>query len=101
MHTTLPFFALLPHGMEFFWIFILFVLLFGAKKLPELARGLGKSLGEFKKAKDEFDREVKTSIHETPATPVTPATSAVPPALPTQQTIQPPATPAEVKKDAH
>lgn len=33
-------------------------LLFGAKKLPEFARGLGKSLGEFKKAKSEFEDEL-------------------------------------------
>jgi TatA/E family protein of Tat protein translocase len=37
------------------------LLLFGAKKLPELARGIGQSLGEFKKARDEFDREIKKS----------------------------------------
>jgi sec-independent protein translocase protein TatA len=36
-------------------------LLFGAKKLPELARGIGQSLGEFKKARDEFEREVHKS----------------------------------------
>jgi sec-independent protein translocase protein TatA len=37
------------------------VLLFGAKKLPELARGLGQSLGEFKKARDDFEREMHKS----------------------------------------
>jgi TatA/E family protein of Tat protein translocase len=40
------------------------VLLFGAKKLPELARGLGQSLGEFKKARDEFERELRNSTAE-------------------------------------
>jgi Sec-independent protein translocase protein TatA len=34
---------------------------FGAKKLPELARGLSQSLGEFKKARDEFERELRSS----------------------------------------
>ena len=42
-------------------IFLIVLLLFGAKKLPELAKGLGKSAGEFKKAKEEFDREIKNA----------------------------------------
>ena len=56
-----PFFAWLPHGADFIWLFLLAVLLFGANKLPQLARGLGKSLGEFKKAKDEFEKEIKSA----------------------------------------
>ena len=39
-------------------IFLIFLLLFGAKKLPQLARGMGKSMGEFKKAREEFEREI-------------------------------------------
>lgn len=41
-------------------IIILFVvlLLFGAKKLPELARGLGKGIKEFKKAKNDVSEEI-------------------------------------------
>jgi TatA/E family protein of Tat protein translocase len=39
------------------FILIIVVLLFGAKT-SELARGLGRSLGEFKKARDEFEREL-------------------------------------------
>ena len=47
-------------------IIILFIvlLLFGAKKLPELARGLGKSMSEFKKASSELDREANAEPHE-------------------------------------
>ena len=48
-------------GQEIFLIFIVILLLFGAKKLPELARGMGRSLGEFKKAKDEFEHEIMTA----------------------------------------
>jgi sec-independent protein translocase protein TatA len=48
-----------PIGMpEMVMIFIVILLLFGAKKLPELARGIGKSMGEFKKAKEEFEQEI-------------------------------------------
>ena len=35
------------------------LLFFGSKKLPELAHSLGKSLGEFKKGKEEGDKELK------------------------------------------
>lgn len=48
-------------GPELILIFIVVLLLFGAKKLPELARGMGRSLGEFKKAKDEFEHEIMTA----------------------------------------
>ncbi len=52
---------------EMIIIFLIVLLLFGAKKLPELAKGLGKSAGEFKKAKDEFDREIKSAAAEAEA----------------------------------
>lgn len=55
-----------PIGMqEMIMIFIIILLLFGAKKLPELARGIGKSMGEFKKAKEEFEHEITRSEAET------------------------------------
>ena len=40
------------------------LILFGGKKLPELARGLGLGLREFKKAKDEITDEVKNVTDE-------------------------------------
>ncbi|MFZ4484508.1 MAG: twin-arginine translocase TatA/TatE family subunit [Chthoniobacterales bacterium] len=48
-----------PGWPEILFILLIILVLFGAKRLPELARGLGQSLNEFRKAKDEFDREVK------------------------------------------
>jgi len=49
---------------EILLIFVVVLILFGAKRLPELARGLGKSLTEFRKAKDEFDQEIRKSTAE-------------------------------------
>jgi sec-independent protein translocase protein TatA len=52
-------FALMNLGpQEVIIIFVVILLLFGAKKIPELARGLGKSMGEFKKAREDFEREI-------------------------------------------
>ena len=50
---------------ELIMIFVVVLLLFGAKKLPELARGVGKSMGEFKKAREEFEHEITRSESET------------------------------------
>ena len=44
-------------GWEWVIILVIVVLLFGAKKLPELAGSLGKSIKEFRKATDEPDAE--------------------------------------------
>ena len=88
-----PFFAFnLPHGSEWLIILVLAILFFGADKLPKLARGLGKSLGEFKKAKEEFEKEVHAAAAEPEVkkpeqqnlisgnvpTPVTPAPATTP-----------------------
>lgn len=40
-------------GSEWIWILVIVVLLFGAKKLPDLARSLGASAKEFRKGIDE------------------------------------------------
>jgi sec-independent protein translocase protein TatA len=57
MNTTLAFIGGLG-GQEMVVIFLIVLLLFGAKKLPELARGVGKSMGEFKKAREDFEKEI-------------------------------------------
>jgi len=51
-------------GQEMILVFLVILLLFGAKKLPELARGLGKSAGEFKRAKKDFDDELNRAADE-------------------------------------
>ncbi len=42
------------------WLIFLLVVLvvFGARRLPEIARNLGRSLGEFRKARREFEEEL-------------------------------------------
>ena len=52
-------------GPEIAVIFVVVLLLFGAKKIPELARGLGKSMGEFKKAQNEFESEIQRAADDT------------------------------------
>jgi sec-independent protein translocase protein TatA len=54
---------------ELVLIFVVILLLFGAKKLPELARGVGKSMGEFKKARDDFEREITRGEEDSRAAP--------------------------------
>ncbi len=70
----------LPSGSEWFWIFVVVFLLFGAKKLPELARGVGKALGEFHKAREDFEREMHHSLREPEvgSSPVTAQPSSAP-----------------------
>lgn len=73
-------------GGEIILILALVLILFGAKKLPELAKGLGTGIKEFKKATREVTDEVSRSMDEssTPANrlpanstaPTTPAESA-------------------------
>jgi sec-independent protein translocase protein TatA len=65
-----PIFAVLGlSGTELIIVLVAILVLFGAKKIPEFAKGLGKGINEFKKA----SREVTDSIeNETPAAPKTP-----------------------------
>jgi sec-independent protein translocase protein TatA len=68
-HGSLPFLAFgIPSGPDLIILLVIVLVLFGAKRLPELARGLGQSVNEFKKAKEEFDKEVaKPSSTTAPA----------------------------------
>ena len=59
--------ALIPGmqgGTEVLLILFIILLLFGAKKLPELSRSLGKSLGEFKKGKEDLEKEIRSVQEE-------------------------------------
>lgn len=60
----------IPSGPDLIILLVIVLVLFGAKRLPELARGLGQSVNEFKKAKDEFDKEVANPSSTSSSTPV-------------------------------
>jgi sec-independent protein translocase protein TatA len=45
-------------GPDLFIILLIVLILFGAKKLPDLARSLGQSMNEFRKARQDIDREL-------------------------------------------
>ena len=47
-------------------IMFIILLVFGAKKLPELAQGLGKGIREFKKASNDIQDELKVDDYEAP-----------------------------------
>ncbi len=48
-------------GQEMVIVFVVVLLLFGSKRIPEVARGLGKGMKEFKKATDDIKREIQDS----------------------------------------
>jgi sec-independent protein translocase protein TatA len=48
-------------GADLIIILLIILVLFGAKKLPELARGMGLAIKEFQKAKDEFSDELHSA----------------------------------------
>ena len=67
-------------GPDLIVILLIILVLFGAKKLPELARGMGQAVKEFQKAKDEFSDELHKagkSDTETAKSDVKPAQSTV------------------------
>ena len=47
---------------EIIMILAVVLLFFGAKRLPELTRSVGKSIGEFKRAKDDIEKDVRSAI---------------------------------------
>ncbi|MCZ6725311.1 MAG: twin-arginine translocase TatA/TatE family subunit [Thaumarchaeota archaeon] len=55
----------IPQGMEIIIIgIVIIVLIFGAKKIPDIAKSLGRAGGEFKKGKQEADKEAKDAALE-------------------------------------
>lgn len=51
-------------GQEIFIIMVVALLLFGANKIPEIAKGLGKGMREFRKATDDIKKEFNESTQD-------------------------------------
>ena len=79
------------YGMQGLVIFMILLLMFGAKRLPELAKGLGQAIREFSKAKNEIHDEITRETPPSPArqieTPAQPAQSAGTQPAPATQTV--------------
>jgi sec-independent protein translocase protein TatA len=69
-------FAGMLGGWEIVLILAVVLLLFGSKKLPELAKGLGSGIKEFKKATREVTDEIQNSAEEAPPARKLPPTGA-------------------------
>ena len=88
-------------GWEILILLVLLVLLFGAKRLPDTARGLGRSLRIFKaETKGLRDDDDNPAAPATPGAP--PATGTAPREITNRETAPPPAAPAATpERDLH
>lgn len=59
-------------GGEIIVVLLVILLFFGSKKIPELARGLGRGMREFKDATSGVQREIEASMRENPKPTVKP-----------------------------
>ena len=85
MNTTLAVLGL--GGGELVLVMVVILVLFGAKKIPEFAKGLGQGISEFKKASSEVTNEINSAMEQQPAAPKpTPPAPAAPVAQTTTTT---------------
>jgi len=57
--SLVPLFGPVPGGMEMVVILLIAVLLFGANKIPKLARSTGQAMGEFQRGREEIEQELE------------------------------------------
>jgi TatA/E family protein of Tat protein translocase len=71
---------------EMIFIFLLALLIFGPKKMPEIGRQIGRALAEFRRASNEFKAQIESEIqnleHENPSGEILPPLKSVEGAVP-------------------
>jgi sec-independent protein translocase protein TatA len=72
VNQSFPFLLSMPGGSELVLIVVVILLIFGGKKIPELMRGLGKGMKEFKDAKENVTTEFEKGMQPTQNTTTTP-----------------------------
>lgn len=65
LNATPLFIGGLPGGPEVLLILVVFILLFGANRIPKLARATGESIGEFQKGREEVESELEEMQDDT------------------------------------
>lgn len=56
----------MPSGAEWIYVVILIIILFGGKKIPELAKGIGKGIRDFNDARDGVKKDIESGMKEKP-----------------------------------
>jgi sec-independent protein translocase protein TatA len=74
-NAIVPLFPGLPGGPELLIVLFVLVLLFGANKIPKLARSTGQAMGEFKRGREEIEEELQEGAEESEADSSTTGTS--------------------------
>lgn len=68
--STPTFLISMPGGAEWIFIILAVVILFGGKKIPELAKGIGKGIRDFKDAKEGIKGDMETGMKTEETKPV-------------------------------
>ncbi|PSQ03277.1 twin-arginine translocase TatA/TatE family subunit [Halobacteriales archaeon QS_5_70_17] len=80
MYEPAPLFPGVPGGIEIFVVLLIVVLLFGANKLPKLARSSGQAMGEFRRGREQVESELRemqsSATEDADGTPTTEGTDA-------------------------
>jgi sec-independent protein translocase protein TatA len=75
VHSFQPLLLDLFNGQHLIWLFLAIIILFGGRKIPELARGIGKGIREFNDAKDGVKNEIENGMKPVDKTTTSTTTS--------------------------